>query len=558
MARMFPDPMPAWVRQNPLRSTECRVYDALREQLSDSWSVFYSRPWLGLTPEGREVDGEADFVLAHPARGLLAIEVKGGAVSRDGRTDTWTSKDRHGIVHNIKNPVKQARDSKYQLLEKLKKHSLWPGRFVRIEYAVLLPDCERPEEDLGPDMPLHIFGFTSDLDSLENWAESRLGTQGDWDVLGKDGIAVVKDLLARSFELRVPLRAELALEANEIRLLTEQQFHILDFAKGLARLVVEGGAGCGKTVLASELAVRMAQDGLRVLLTCFNRPLAEDLKKKLRMFGGVTVRGFHELCLVTAAEAGVDVERIKTLKGDSFDSAAFEAFFDSLDAMKEKFDAVIVDEGQDFESGWLVALELTLRSENEGRLYIFRDNNQKIYARNSDATRAHALAYPLNRNLRNTKRIYELARIYYSGEGYVSAGPEGKTIEWLPRSKEIAGADVVLHVVSRLVAKEMIAAGEIAVISCGGAEQAAALRQSIAGKYQTTDADHRKHGCLIVDSVRRFKGLESKVVVLCDVESIVDNAELLYVAFTRAQLYLVVIGADSAIEALRKPLESIV
>ena len=47
------------------RSTECEVFRRLETVLDDSFVVFYSQPWLGLKPDGEEIDGECDFIVVH-------------------------------------------------------------------------------------------------------------------------------------------------------------------------------------------------------------------------------------------------------------------------------------------------------------------------------------------------------------------------------------------------------------------------------------------------------------------------------------------------------------
>lgn len=548
MARMFPRQMPSWVRQNPLRSTECRVFDHFEHQLPDAWSVFYSRPWLGLTSDGREVDGEADFVVAHPNRGILTVEVKGGIVARDGASDSWTSRDRHGFSHSIKNPVKQAHDSKHQLLKKLKAHPLWRDAYVVMAHAVLLPDCERPLEDLGPDMPLKIFGFADDLHALEKWAESRLAETGHTGKpLGSDGLHALEDLLARSFEMRSSLRTAMAAEDHEIHTLTEQQFHILDYVTRVRRLVIEGGAGSGKTVMAMELAIRCGERGDSVLLTCFNRPLAEQLKRTLKNADGVTVRGFHELCVWMAGRAGLAAPVLNN--NLDADRKLTENLVEAFALTGQSWNTIIVDEAQDFAPVWIAALEAALPTL-QGNLYIFGDSNQRIYTSRSAFAGDNAEPFPLNRNLRNTKQIFDLARRFYSGEGYTSAGPEGQVVEWIADG-DASREDTVVHTLSRLVAREMVGAGDIAVLVCGNQQSAEQLRQRVGRKYATTDAETRKHGCVIVDTVRRFKGLESRVVILVGVDAISDSDELLYVAFSRANLYMLVLGSAAVLARLR-------
>ena len=118
MAMMYPSLLPEYILKNPLRSAEICVYNELAKQLDDHFYVFYSSPWIGTTPDGDEIDGEADFTIAHAQKGMLVIEVKGGKVEREEDTGQWKSTDRYGVVHNIKNPVAQARTGKHEFIKK--------------------------------------------------------------------------------------------------------------------------------------------------------------------------------------------------------------------------------------------------------------------------------------------------------------------------------------------------------------------------------------------------------------------------------------------------------
>jgi hypothetical protein len=78
MARMIPDVDPATVEH----SSEEPVYRALRDQLPDEYMILHSYPWLRpWRGEGALAEGEADFVVLHPEKGLLVLEVKGGSRS---------------------------------------------------------------------------------------------------------------------------------------------------------------------------------------------------------------------------------------------------------------------------------------------------------------------------------------------------------------------------------------------------------------------------------------------------------------------------------------------
>src|SRR5262249_13973970 len=148
---------PDYVLSDPYRAAEIEVYGRLKSDLPDEYVCYYSRPWLGLTPAGDEKEGEADFVIGHPDKGMLVVEVKGGVVSRREGTEQWVSRNRLGITNKIKDPVVQASKSKHVLLGKLKDHPGWKANFITARHGVILPDSARPSRDLGPNMPLWLF-----------------------------------------------------------------------------------------------------------------------------------------------------------------------------------------------------------------------------------------------------------------------------------------------------------------------------------------------------------------------------------------------------------------
>jgi len=86
--------LPAEVTASRYREAVVRVWQALEAQPCSGWVAFDSRPWLGVTRDGAERDGECDFVVAHAAHGVLAIEVKGGGGAYDPADNKWWSRDR--------------------------------------------------------------------------------------------------------------------------------------------------------------------------------------------------------------------------------------------------------------------------------------------------------------------------------------------------------------------------------------------------------------------------------------------------------------------------------
>lgn len=559
MATMHPSKVPDYVLRDPYREAEVSVYENLCASLPDGWHVYYSRPWLGLTPDGEEREGEADFVVAHPSHGLLVIEVKGGAVSRRPETEEWVSRNRLGITNRIKDPVQQASRSKHALLAKLKEQPGWNAHYITARQGVVLPDCSRPRHALGANMPLWLFAFAEDLDRLGGWVESRLCREDDEQDapgrgLGADGMLALHRLLAAGFELRPSLARALREDRREVERLTREQCDILSSLDGFPQMTVAGGAGTGKTLLALEKACRLAEDGARVLLTCYNEALGEHLSRLTEGFPTVTAASFHSVCGRTARAAGIEVAGSgRGLYATALPDALLEAVSSREDM---KFDAVVVDEGQDFREGWLTTLRLCLRDPENGHLYVFHDDNQKVYSHSGGWLKELPQArYQLTRNLRNTRAIHLCSKPWYGGKATRSAGPEGVPVEWHVSKRKDELAAIVKGAVTDLTGRQKVPPGDIAVLTGGRVDGNPITSRGAISGVPFAQAGKGSDGRLIFDTVRRFKGLDRPVVLLTDVEELMEP-ELVYVALTRPTVLLMVFGTQSAVDRIKAGLAS--
>jgi hypothetical protein len=539
--KMWPAILPAQVREDQHRSAEVKVYDRLAVALPAAWTVYYSRPWTGLSSTGRELDGECDFVLAHPRHGFLAIEVKGGEISFDPSTNGWQSRDRHGIRHNIKDPVEQARRSKHELLKKLKAQRGWRSdRFVRARHGVVFPDTELPPRQLGADRPIEMFCCRPTMATIADWVGQRLTETSDEVGLEGDGMQALERLLAAPFTLRVPLGYILDDDERAIASLTPQQFHILDAIADLHKVAIGGAAGTGKTIVAIEDAVRMSDASERTLLTCNGSLLAEHLRAKLSKTN-VQVFTFQELCIDLARRANLSVPKV--IDAAFLDVGAPELLVQAVERDPSlRFGAIVVDEGQDFRSHWWVALSSVLAGPNS-RLHVFYDTNQSLYGAVGTQLASFALIpIRLNRNLRNTQSIHQLAARHYTGPNTISDGPVG-----VPTKKVISSDGdlpmVVADIIRSLIVTDHVKPSDVAVL----ATKKESLK-SIADRLNPT-----KFSGITLETISRFKGLERQVVIVVADKNLSDEAELTYVAVTRARAHLILVGQESILNWINAP-----
>src|SRR3546814_1034039 len=120
-------------------------------------------------------DWSSDVCSSDLSRGLLVVEIKGGRIALDYAQREWTSTDRHGVAHPIKNPFEQARRGKYGILEKLSESPRWRklgiGRLA-LGYAAYFPDVGDGGRLSGPAAPARINAHRSEVHNLPPRAAS--------------------------------------------------------------------------------------------------------------------------------------------------------------------------------------------------------------------------------------------------------------------------------------------------------------------------------------------------------------------------------------------------
>lgn len=506
--------------------SEKTVFEQL-SQLDDDFVVFHSVPWQGKR-HGKQGDGEADFVVAHPNKGVLILEVKGGAIDIDA--GQWISQSRNGERHKIRNPFEQAADSKFKLREYLAEHVPRLRGGLRCGHAVAFPSIE-VAGDLSTDGPRSIVLDRNDLRDIEksigrvmsHWEATRLDDQQ---------FSALRKALVPTTKIRRTQKQNVEDVVEQLLELTEQQASILQFLKRQRRALITGGAGTGKTVLAVEKAKQLAADGFSVLLLCFNAPLGDELANSLTDESNITAGNFHKVAMALVKEAKLETGAW----GDDFwDVQLPELVPDAAEKLGRSFDAVIVDEGQDFHDGWWTTIELLLSDPDDGILYVFADDHQDLY-RTGWAPPFEAEPFQLDINCRNTVEIGERVNAIFDRDE-PSLGVSGQKPGFV-EAKGKKAAEKIVQFVNVLLGEGM-PPESIAVLT-QKKPMAQSLRGVKVGDIKLTEPG--KPG-VTVETIHRFKGLEADAVALWleEIED-VDDRVLAYVGMSRARALLLVVG----------------
>lgn len=544
MAKIYPDRLPEYVLQDHKRSAERKVYEHLRH-LSDAYHVFYSVAWLSRRPNGSLNDGEADFVIAHPNKGIMVLEIKGGSISYDGDTGQWYSTDRYGDTHQIKDPVEQARRNKHALFRKLQELPGWTNEWLTLAHAVVFPDIISPRAQLKPDLPSEIIIDHNDIENINGAIDRVFGyfthPESRKGALGIKRLTLVTNLLANSFYLRTPLGVELTAEDERLVELTEQQMRILDVLNRQRRVAIEGCAGSGKTMLAIEKARRLAKENEKVLLTCFNWALADYLNE--RVGAGVTVKHFHGLCKEMGKKA--NIKGIPPVGQEYYDIYLPEMLEDAILEIGAQYDAIIVDEGQDFRREWLYTLLALLHDPDHGIFYFFFDDNQNIYHGFEHISEIISQPpYPLTVNCRNTQQIHQLVASFHpSGDRLECLGPPGHRPERIPYTSDSEMLRKLRQKLHELINHEMIAPEDIAILTPKGERRTTLIDGLRLGNFQVSRSRPILPNQIWTTTIHAFKGLERKVIIMAEVDEKAhhDIGKLFYVGCSRARTYLVLL-----------------
>ena len=548
---MYPDSLP-----EAQSSAERRLYKAFQEQLSDDYIVMHGVPWIEADPKRHHHEGEIDFLIIHPKLGIVLMEVKGGRIEiRDG---VWYSIDRHDVSHELKqSPAMQAQRAMRALQRQLSNTATTrphQGEY-RIQTCVALPDISTQNLELGPDTPRGMVFDDRDVYAVEVTLQRIAGVLPAEKQLSTNAIQALVRVLKPVVKIdQIGFAAKLDRSAREIETLTDQQYETLRNLQHHHQLAIAGCAGSGKTMLALKRAKFLAQSGKRVLLTCYNRPLADWLAETVAAdpdFPGefIRIQNFDRLAkeLLDESPSGAPPKSRDEDWDDYFTDTLPAAFSNAIDdgTIEQRFDAIIVDEGQDFTDMRWICLHALLEDREYGIFYVFFDSEQGIYEqRETIPVRISDIV--LNRNCRNTMQIHEKLIGYYPGDTPpLSSNIPGTVPDVIPAATDTDYPRTLGKAFDRIFNQEGIPTSEAVVLTFASEKRSSLKEGQRVGKYLLTWEQPVHQNQVMVSTVHRFKGLERPIVFLVmEIEHHDEERRhpLLYVGISRAKQHLIVIG----------------
>jgi hypothetical protein len=484
----------------------------------------------------------------NPNQGIFVVEVKGGGVRFDpGDGPKWYSVDRNGLEHEISDPFEQSKKYQYRILDLLKARirGLRKSKFP-IGHSVAFPDIKQTElgQIIAHNRPREIVACAEDLHNLADWYEKSTkfwSGRRETEALGIQSMKEIERVFLKPVYAKPSLSVTLEDEEAQRIKLTDDQSRLLRCLDNHDRVNISGGAGTGKTVLAKEVAEKFALAGKKTALICYNKALGDQLEASLGAEESVVAGTYHSVFqrllggafqryLMEAREAYPNEDEWRVIR-----PLAFLMALDSDDSLK--FDAVVVDEGQDFGPEMWLSVEQMLKND-ESKLFVFSDAHQGLYY-SVDHLPKLGPPFLLHTNCRNTKQIHESAYRNYEGHPISPPSIEGEIVHISHNESLVAQSAEVISILDSLIGEGDLKPEDIVILVANSLNLPGVIEQlrSLERKYNFLKREDVNEGCIRVSTVKRFKGLEAKAVVVWGLNELPaqDEKELRYVGITRAK-----------------------
>ena len=499
-------------------------------KLSNNWQILHRQRIIS----GKR-EREIDFILINPEKGWICLEVKGGAISRNEKGWRQSEKDIDDPIEKMQ----KARSLMYELLEK-KGHPI--TRFWG--WHLVFPSIGSTNSNLGADLPKDKIIFSNQLPYMEEIFETQLKVHGKLPSLSQNSVNSFLNIVAPEFNLYPTLRDTINREEKIFISLTKEQQEALEQLKDQRKVLINGRAGTGKTVLALEFARKKIKEGKKVLYLCYNRALTEEIEQQT-FNTEIEVFNFHGLCKYFITKTGGRWKEPKDKYKDRFwNIETANLLSEALTKEKEKrWDVILVDEAQDFRKEWWISIMDCLKHPSESFCWAFADPKQNIFQLDNYLGEFDLRPFRLLKNCRNTEKIAKTA-YEYVGEtpNMFIHSPEGEDVKIKIIKNEIDLIPKINNLVSKLVEKEKIELSSITILTTKSTTKSILWTQRYKLDFDISTKRGKEHK-VFFSSIKRFKGLDSDIIILVDVNNYVSELEL-YTGTSRAKHKLFILKTN--------------
>lgn len=496
-------------------SGEVLVFNQFQKLELPGASCYHS---FRLSEHSTKPTSEIDFVVLLP-EGLLVVEVKSGGVHRDANGQ-WLYEGRQGTAIDKKGgPFRQAETAMWALRDLLIKQIGNPAvNQMPMGWAVSFPHVKFTESS-----PEWKAWQVHDRRHLATASSSRFLRKciQEWQkILNKNSppkqlLETFQATLRSEFHVVPSLASEALHVKEECHRLTNEQKEALELLDSEKRLIITGGAGTGKTVLAVETARTTAAAGKRVVLLVPSRRLTKRLNNH---------------------------QQTKAIEIREFVKRPYSV---------DKADVLIIDEAQDVldNSGVQIMEDWVQGGLIDGEWRIFLDENiqadlvGRFDSAVFDYLKETASANPrLKKNCRNTTQVVQHIQALTGADVGVPTVKEGTGVKvrWPRNSREEASLleDHLRH----LLGQGSVPPGDITILTSDPNNSCIHLLpeelKTLIERFTEAFASLETFPTITLATPEEFKGFENSYVCMVDAKGIGrsdQEVSALYVGLSRAQ-----------------------
>ena len=533
---------------------EIEIFNRLKsDPATDDWIVLHS---LDIAEHRSQTSGEIDFVVIVPGKGVLCLEVKAATNIRRENGVWFYGKDPKG---DVRGPFKQASEAMHSLRRKVMQRAPALSKIVFWSAAVFPYHTFSEKSPEWHDWQVidrtkfSRFSISSNvlavLEKARNFLSNNPGSRWFNNLSSEptlDQCKLIANLLRPNFEFFESPAFRSSRRIEELKKYTEEQYEALDAMHLNYRIIFQGPAGTGKTLLAIEAARRSAVSDKKTLLLCFNRLLGNWLKNEAIDIPNLTIGTLHSHML-SVAEIDMPASFLPDFWENDLPLLATEKLVDK--GTEAQFEQLILDEAQDLLTPtYLDFLDLSLTGGlASGNWIFFGDFEKQILYEKVDLVRSQLSnrfqnipRYSLRTNCRNTPRIAEFVHLlgalnpHYTKIRRPDNQIEPKIITY---TDDHSQSENLMKLLNQLLSDDNYSLQEIVILSSRTDQDA--IVNNLPKNWQMRLSPLRsgfKPNKMHYGTIHSFKGMESPVIILTDIENVTSTEaqSLFYVGITRA------------------------